>query len=52
MPAKKTALKPGKGKKSVSRPPARKAAARKPPERAKVSSHARPKAVPARRHSR
>jgi DnaK suppressor protein len=43
MPAKKTAPKPGKGKKSVSRPPARKAAARKPAERVKLASHARAK---------
>jgi DnaK suppressor protein len=49
MPAKKPALKPGKGKKSVSRPAARKAAARKPAERAKVATHARPKAAPATR---
>ena len=49
MPAKKPALKPGKGKKSVSRPPARKAAARKPAERTKVESHPRPKTVPAAR---
>ena len=46
MAAKKTALKPGKGKKPVSRPPARKAVARKPAERAKIAGHARPKPVP------
>ncbi len=51
MPAKKTAIKPGKSKKSVSRTPARKAAARKPAERTKVASHARPKAAPATRKS-
>jgi DnaK suppressor protein len=49
MPAKKTAPKPGKGKKSVSRPPARKAAARKPAERAKLVSHARAKSPAATR---
>jgi DnaK suppressor protein len=49
MPAKKTAPKPGKGKKSVSRPPARKAAARKPAERAKLVSHARAKSPAAAR---
>ncbi|HTX24123.1 MAG TPA: RNA polymerase-binding protein DksA [Steroidobacteraceae bacterium] len=50
MPAKKPAPKPAKGKKSVSRPPARKVAARKSPERVKVVSHARPKvATPTRR---
>jgi DnaK suppressor protein len=46
MPAKKTAPKPAKGKKSVSRTAARKAAARKPPERAKAVSHARAKSAP------
>lgn len=50
MPAKKTAPKPVKGKKSASRVAARKAAVRKPPERVKAVSHARTKAaVPARR---
>jgi DnaK suppressor protein len=50
MPAKKTAPKPGKGKKSVSRPTAaRKAAARKPAERAKLASRARAKTAAANR---
>ncbi len=49
MPAKKPAPKPGKGKKSVSRPPARKVAARKPAERAKLVSHARAKPAAATR---
>ncbi len=49
MPAKKPAPKPGKGKKSVSRPPARKVAARKPAERAKLVSHARAKTAAATR---
>jgi DnaK suppressor protein len=49
MPAKKTASKPGKGKKSVIRPTPRKAAARKPAERAKLVSHPRAKAAPATR---
>ncbi len=48
MSAKKTAPKPAKGKKSVSRAAAaRKAAVRKPPERAKVAGHARAKAAAA-----
>ena len=47
MPAKKTASKPSRGKKPVSRTPARKFAVRKPAERAKVVNHARPKAAPA-----
>jgi DnaK suppressor protein len=46
MPAKKTAPKPSRGKKTVSRPPARKVAVRKPTERVKVVSHARAKAAP------
>ena len=41
MPAKKSAPKPGKGKKAASRPAARKSAVRKPAERAKAASHAR-----------
>jgi len=49
MPAKKTAPKPGKGKKPVSRPAARKVAARKPAERAKLASHARAKTAAANR---
>jgi len=53
MPAKKTAPKPAKGKKSVSRTAAaRKVAARKPAERAKLASHARAKtAAPNRKPS-
>ncbi len=47
MPAKKTAPKPGRGKKPVSRAPARKVAVRKPAERAKVVAHPRTKAPPA-----
>ncbi|HUN26257.1 MAG TPA: RNA polymerase-binding protein DksA [Steroidobacteraceae bacterium] len=43
MPAKKTAPKPGRGKKAASRPPARKTAVRKREERAKVAAHARAK---------
>jgi DnaK suppressor protein len=49
MPAKKPAPKPGKGKRTVSRPAARKAAARKPPERAKVVTHPRSKTAAARK---
>ncbi len=50
MPAKKTAPKPGKGKKSAAgRTTAVRKAARKPVERAKLASHARAKTTPAHR---